>query len=110
MDLNDCSGPSDLTSSSSVISDHTSDYAYAGAADSADFDGMQTHADVPQLIRQAVALYVSNAVTAARASGSAEHLFAVRTVLETRDLAAILKATPEYAFLAERCDPRLLAF
>jgi hypothetical protein len=59
MDLNDCSDPSDLTSSSSVTSDHTSDYAHAGAADSADFDGMQTHADVPQLIRQAVALYVS---------------------------------------------------
>jgi hypothetical protein len=112
MDRIDFRGPSDLKS---ATSDHTSDTAHAAdaAADSADFDGMmaQRRADeLPQLIREAVAMYVSNAIAAAKACGSAENLFALRTVLETRDFATILKDIPEYAFIAERCDPRLLAF
>eukprot|EP00302_Diacronema_sp_CCMP2436_P005942 CAMPEP_0179903688 /NCGR_PEP_ID=MMETSP0982-20121206/41424_1 /TAXON_ID=483367 /ORGANISM="non described non described, Strain CCMP 2436" /LENGTH=123 /DNA_ID=CAMNT_0021803305 /DNA_START=45 /DNA_END=416 /DNA_ORIENTATION=+ len=123
MNLNDVAS-SDHTSSGS---DYTSDYPLAGdgAADSADSDfyGMayplspvQPHQlainqhELSQLIKQAVALYTSRAIAAAKASGSAKRLFAVRVVLQTRDFAAILDATPEYAFLAERCDPMLLGF
>jgi hypothetical protein len=109
MALIDFRGPCNLKRSRSATSDRASDNAHAAAAaaDSTDFDGMvvQPHADeLPQLIRQAVALYVSNAIAAAKACGSAEQLFAVRTVLETRDFATILKGAPEYAFLSERWD------
>ncbi|KAJ1639073.1 hypothetical protein T492DRAFT_138335 [Pavlovales sp. CCMP2436] len=117
LNLNDGCLPSDLTSSSS---NYTIDCPHVGDGDAdsadSDFHGMaypllgpppQPSADqgeLSQLIKQAVALYVSRAIAAAMASGSAEHLFAVRAVLQTRDFAAILKATPEYAFLAERCS------